>query len=145
MQQYVVGVIFDETYDNVLLIRKRRPELQIGKLNGVGGKIEVDETPYAAMIRECEEECGLLLYNWLLVDNFTDNVNFNVHFFTIQTTAIQKAVSKTDEQVEIWPLYELCFSDIVSPTDDVIRLYYNNDLKENLYGDTRDKVYSTMS
>jgi 8-oxo-dGTP diphosphatase len=59
MQLYVVGFLFDEAKKRVLLIEKKKPAWQAGKLNGVGGKIEVGEMPEAAMVREFEEETGL--------------------------------------------------------------------------------------
>lgn len=43
-------------YDKVLLIEKKRPKWQEGKLNLVGGKIERGETPIDAAIREFDEE-----------------------------------------------------------------------------------------
>lgn len=39
-QTYVCGFLFDRSFENVLLIRKNRPEKQKGRLNGVGGKVE---------------------------------------------------------------------------------------------------------
>jgi 8-oxo-dGTP diphosphatase len=43
----------------VLLVRKNKPAWQQGRLNGVGGKIEGDEEPIAAMVREFREETGI--------------------------------------------------------------------------------------
>ncbi len=54
--RYVLGFCFDFGYHNVLLIEKQRPTWQMGKLNGIGGKIEEGETPAAAMTREFWEE-----------------------------------------------------------------------------------------
>ena len=61
---YVLGFIFDAKKDKVLLIKKSRPSWQKGKLNGIGGKIENNETPLEAMIRECKEETNLNIKNW---------------------------------------------------------------------------------
>lgn len=58
-QRYVCGFAFYD--DNVVLIRKEKPDWQRGKLNGVGGKIEPFETPTQAMAREFNEEAGVLL------------------------------------------------------------------------------------
>ena len=58
-KQYVLGFIFDETGDNVLLMRKKRPKWQAGKLNGIGGKIEPNESALCAIVRESEEELEL--------------------------------------------------------------------------------------
>ena len=124
MIKYVVGIIFDDTHENTLLIRKQRPIWQLGKLNGVGGKIEENETSYEAMVRECEEECGLVLYNWQLFDNYSDNNHFSVDFFTIKTSGIHRAVSRTDEQVGVFNINTLNYSCVVSPTDYVLRKFY---------------------
>jgi 8-oxo-dGTP diphosphatase len=62
MVNYVVGFMFKD--DRVLLIRKNKPDWQKGRLNGVGGKIEPGELPLNAMIREFEEETGLVQRHW---------------------------------------------------------------------------------
>lgn len=57
MKRYVLVFLFDESMENVLLIRKsRKPFHHIGKLNGLGGGIEEGETPKKAAIREIGEE-----------------------------------------------------------------------------------------
>ena len=42
-----------------MLIKKKRPEWQAGHWNGIGGKIEDNELPEFAIIRECFEETGM--------------------------------------------------------------------------------------
>lgn len=64
MQEYACGFLFSEDRSRVLLIRKRRPAWQAGKLNGVGGKIEPGETPLQAMRREFREEAGVDIADW---------------------------------------------------------------------------------
>ena len=61
MQTYACGFLFSLDRQRVLLIRKRRPAWQAGKLNGLGGKIEPGETPDAAARREVLEETGLVV------------------------------------------------------------------------------------
>lgn len=56
VQNYVLGFIFSEDKKQIALIRKDRPTWQAGFLNGVGGKIENEESPIEAMVRECKEE-----------------------------------------------------------------------------------------
>lgn len=59
--RYVLGFAFhgEPAERTVVLLEKRTPEWQRGRLNGVGGKIEAGETPVEAMIREFEEEVGV--------------------------------------------------------------------------------------
>jgi len=59
VKDYCLGFGFD--YDgDVLLIRKNKPAWMAGKLNGLGGAVEPGETPRDAMVREFNEECGIL-------------------------------------------------------------------------------------
>jgi len=63
--QYVVGIIFNETRERVMLTRKTHPEWQAGRLNGIGGHIEENEWRINAMIRETREECkGMEFRDW---------------------------------------------------------------------------------
>jgi 8-oxo-dGTP diphosphatase len=65
VKRYVLGFMFDPTLSKVVLIRKDKPEWQQDLLNGVGGKVEDGETFENAMIREFEEEAGVVL-DWKL-------------------------------------------------------------------------------
>ncbi len=75
---YVCGFMMSYDLMQFLLIRKTHPEWQKGKLNGIGGKIEkkhevivdkenpeqsiwLSETPQEAMIREFQEETGMMI------------------------------------------------------------------------------------
>jgi len=93
MKDYVVGFAFNFTGENLLLIRKNRPEFMVGRLGGVGGKVEDADTKQAiehatralppgtpnfllptgviakdaaliAMHREFHEEAGLWVTKW---------------------------------------------------------------------------------
>jgi 8-oxo-dGTP pyrophosphatase MutT (NUDIX family) len=56
---YVAGFLFNADKARVLLVRKTRPEWQVGLLNGIGGKIEdMGESAEEAMVREFKEEVG---------------------------------------------------------------------------------------
>lgn len=57
-QEYSCGFVklTGNPYDQVLLLRKKNPTWQAGLLNGVGGKVEEDETPLQSMQREWHEE-----------------------------------------------------------------------------------------
>lgn len=63
--EYVVGYCFNDDFSEVVLIEKRKPAWQAGKLNGVGGKVEPGEGIADAMAREFEEEAGVRIGGWL--------------------------------------------------------------------------------
>ena len=62
--KYVVGFMFDTFMNQVVLVRKERPEWQAGRINGVGGHVENGESFLAAMIREFGEETGVYESGW---------------------------------------------------------------------------------
>lgn len=57
--RYVLGLMFNSQQDLVALIRKDEPAWQKGYLNGIGGKIQGEELPREAMVREFQEETGM--------------------------------------------------------------------------------------
>ncbi len=61
MRKYTLALLFDQTKTQILLMKKSKPEWQKGKLNGIGGKIEADETPLACIVREIQEETSIKL------------------------------------------------------------------------------------
>lgn len=111
MEQYTVGFIFNEDLSKILLIHPNRPEWQVGKLNGPGGKVEEDETPVDCVVREIEEETSLIIPSdkWTLtaVEHHTD---MQVHFFTATYSGdLDEIKQLTDEKIEwfsITPLPE---------------------------------------
>ena len=57
---FVLGFAFTPSIGSVLLIEKQHgPSFNIGKWNGIGGKIEPGESARGAMAREFKEECGI--------------------------------------------------------------------------------------
>lgn len=58
MKSYVLGFAFD-TACRVALVKKDRPKWMAGRWNGIGGKIEANEKPIDAMVREFREETGV--------------------------------------------------------------------------------------
>jgi len=94
---YVTG--FMVCCGKVLLINKVRPVWQEGLANGVGGKIEPNETPLQAMIREFQEETGYHQPVWEEFCELSDGANFKVHFFVCVLPFQPKVRSVTDETV----------------------------------------------
>jgi 8-oxo-dGTP diphosphatase len=61
---YVAGFLLRDKKSQVALIEKQRPAWQKGKLNGIGGRVEIGETPFEAMRREFKEEAGADIFSW---------------------------------------------------------------------------------
>lgn len=102
-QAYVVGFLFREMpLAHVALIQKRKPEWQAGKLNGIGGKIELGESAEAAMRREFREETGADVLIWQPFALLAWRSDM-IHFFCARSdqTVIR---STTDEEVDWYPV-----------------------------------------
>lgn len=105
-KSYVCGFAFSEDGDLVYLIEKKRPNWQLGCLNGIGGGVDIDEEPINAMVREFEEETGVTTKQdeWILLethDNCLDDVRVIVNFYAIKLSELghNTPCTKTDEIV----------------------------------------------
>lgn len=81
MKRYVVGFMFTPALDKVLLLlRAKNPYKDL--YNGVGGKIEPNESTFQAMIRELFEETGIIVTPNELVPlcsiQFPNDIELNV-------------------------------------------------------------------
>lgn len=66
---------------------KKEDDMHKGKWNGLGGKLEPEETPEECVIREVKEESGLtiknpLLKGFLTFPRFSNNEDWYVFIFT---------------------------------------------------------------
>jgi 8-oxo-dGTP diphosphatase len=104
-KQYVAGLLFDHLLQRVVLILKLRPDWQMGKWNAVGGKIEHNEKPLGAMIREFREETGMTVADWkpfcVLHGELHGDGKYDVHFFVAFSPDIDCVETKTDERVRV--------------------------------------------
>ncbi len=82
MNKYVVGLIFTEDTEFVILQRKAKPPWQKGRFNGPGGKIEPGETPHMAMMREGQEELAFKPDFWESVVRLK-GPDYEVEFFRV--------------------------------------------------------------
>jgi 8-oxo-dGTP diphosphatase len=104
-KQYVVGFMFSANKGHVVLIRKNRPDWQKGKLNGVGGKIELGEFPIKAMIREFQEETGVdtNILDWRLFATM-EGPESKIYLYTGTSEPYCKgAQTVTDEHIDYYP------------------------------------------
>lgn len=98
MTEYVVGFAFNRNIDQLVLIEKQRPDWQRGKLNGVGGKVDIVELPIDAMIREFAEETGVELIDWWYFGRLRGPDHI-VHLYTIFDDQIKRCRTTTDESI----------------------------------------------
>lgn len=114
-KQYVVGFPFlvqsPEEHvrdrDYVYLMEKKRPSWQYGLINGIGGKIEKDETPLDAMIREANEEAyGLEKSEWLHIITIASQKAV-VYYYRTDVLPKNKVASKQDEPIKLFKVEKL--------------------------------------
>jgi 8-oxo-dGTP diphosphatase len=102
IRKFVIGYLFDGN-GNVALIEKNRPDWQKGRLNGVGGQIEKDETPLQAMTREFKEEAGPEV-SWR---QFCVLKGDGYRLFCFTSRDKVEISTKTDEKVAWYPVDRL--------------------------------------
>lgn len=103
MQKYVLGFMFDELKEKVVLIRKSKPKWQEGFYNGVGGKVEDIDTSYEhAMVREFKEETGVTTYEyeWNKLLTMEEDGTFSVDVFYCFSDKWNKVKTMETEKVE---------------------------------------------
>ena len=113
--KYCLGFAFNEKLTDVLLIEKQKPDWQKGKFNGIGGKIEGDELPINAMVREFQEETGLFVpsHQWRYVVKM-EGEDWIVYAYTCKTDDVFEANTETDEMVTLIGLDSLDKYNLIS-------------------------------
>lgn len=98
----VLGFMFCPMKGHVVLLKKKRPDDQRGKFNGVGGKVEDGESAPAAMVREFMEETGVETKqeDWELVV-LLKNDAWHVSVYRTFSDSVYAARSMSDENVAI--------------------------------------------
>lgn len=97
---YVVGFLFNPKQNKVALIKKIKPNWQKGCWNGLGGKIEGDETPQQAMQREFLEEAGVMIEaeDWRHFATI-EGLNWTLNCLTFTLLGDASLVIKEEEEV----------------------------------------------
>lgn len=108
---YVCGFLFQHRVEGqapwVALIKKKRPTWQRGKLNGIGGSIEVGETPMEAMVREFQEETGAVVMSWRCYAMLRHGTALVYMFMAMSPDVVIR--STTDEDVDFYS-QSVCFT-----------------------------------
>jgi 8-oxo-dGTP diphosphatase len=138
MTKYVVGFMFSPEKHIVVLIRKNRPEWQAGKLNGIGGKIEPNEAPIDAMVREFREETGVetTTEDWRYAVGKITGPESEIFIYRAFSSKVWDIQTTTDEDVRryfVEPVHPEAVSNLhaiipalLLPSSPLIYLVYNN-------------------
>lgn len=104
-----LGFLFTQDFAQVLLIHKKHPEWQAGKINGIGGKCEHGEGDEECISREVREETNLVVHTsqWKTVTALEWDVWQVTVFAAIYSGSTGDALSLTDEKVEWFPVAQL--------------------------------------
>jgi len=131
MINYVVGFLYSEDWNNVLLIKKNRPKWQEGWWNGPGGHIEEkDDTIYDAITREFKEETGIRIkQSWWNLGPIVECPSCRIYYFYYNSDEIKYYSSNTDEQVMIWIMDDLP-RNFISPSSWICRMLTDPYLKK---------------
>lgn len=104
MNKYCLGLIFDPDQNRVLLLSKRSTDqFNPGLWNGIGGKVEKNETSLDAMVRETFEEASFRVDSdcWTHMGVISDYDLFHVDVFA-SLARIDAASQATDELIGIF-------------------------------------------
>ena len=100
-QQYTVLFAFNSDKSKIALIKKNRPDWQKGFYNGIGGKVEENETFVQAATREFFEEAGIVIDNEYYFARVVCPNSIIYFFYAILTEEeFNQITSKTDEKIE---------------------------------------------
>jgi 8-oxo-dGTP diphosphatase len=120
--KYVCGFAFYTDLESpdllspiVILMMKTKPEWQSGKLNGVGGKVELEETFLEAMTREFEEETGIqtIPASWTHFATMRKANVYECQFFSSRNQQFMNAHTMEFETIQHIKIVELNTHDTV--------------------------------
>lgn len=108
-----------EKGDEVLLAMKKRG-FGKGWWNGYGGKVDVGETVEEAMVRELEEESGLVANEWRergVIEFDFYGKDFQVEMHVFEVTGYEGEPQETEEMAPKWFTKEEAPFDLMWPAD----------------------------
>lgn len=113
---HALGLMFNSNLSKVVLIKKSRPAWQAGRLNGVGGHVESGESSIETMVREFQEETGVVTYHtdWTQFAVLrSGEMLFSVDVFYARSYRTLSVKAMTDEEVFVEDVNLLKSSSVV--------------------------------
>lgn len=109
VKKYVTGFMFSQDSNHVVLIKKINPAWQKGLFNGVGGKVEANESSVNAMVREFSEETGVTTTaeSWTLFANVYRPNGYDVDMYFAHSSLAFNAKTVEEEEIHVIKLNEL--------------------------------------
>lgn len=129
MQKYVLGYLFSPDKKDVVLIQKNRPAFLKDTWNAVGGHIEENELPHTAMVREFQEETGLLIPYWGAAFCIVRGPSYELNVFTATYEKLHEVKTTTEEEVAVFDLRELKYITCGQRTEMLMYLALETDLE----------------
>ena len=116
MNQYVLGFLFHGP-DVALIYKLKGPRPVIDRWNGVGGKVELGESPFDAMVREFKEETGVTIEHWWsFCEFYMSDYQAMIACYMAKINGNQprpQLQQLTEERVAWWPYRQISRLDVV--------------------------------
>lgn len=146
---YSMGFAFSPAMYEVALVQKLRPAELRGRWTGIGGHIENGESAVQCMVREFEEEAGLVSVEnqWLYYGQANIGSHSRIYLFYSTTLPIHKCNTTTDEMVEVYRTSDVEMMDmaLVDHTKWFIRLALAREMwKSSLSRDSEISMLMTL-
>lgn len=106
MKEKETTLLIPRKENKILLARKKRG-FGLGKLNGIGGKLEKGETPEEAMLRETEEEISIIPRKYekigiIYFSGFQEDKPIKVKMHLYITTEWENTPQESEEVIPRW-------------------------------------------
>jgi 8-oxo-dGTP diphosphatase len=113
MSNYVLVNAIPHVSGYNLLVLKNKPAWMLGKFNLIGGKIEENELPQIAALRELKEESGLDGFDLNLMGKMTSDDSDIIYCYNAVVDASIKLKPRTEETEKIgWFNWEEIINDV---------------------------------
>ena len=126
-QEFVLGFIFNKDLTKILLIKKNRGPKGLNsmknRINGIGGHMEKNESFYDSIQRECLEETGLDIEDWIYFCSLDTKIG-KIYCFYIVTDEVYNYKQIEDEKLKIYDLSDFTILNSYKSFDRMYNLDY---------------------